>query len=50
MAQELVLQKNLYPRWDTILPMSATWHPGAELDWVPGKKPLRVADLMGERE
>jgi len=46
MAQELVLQKNLYPRWDTILPMSETWHPGAELEWVPARKPLRVADLL----
>ena len=47
-AQELVLQKNLSPRWDTILPMSETWHPGAELEWVPAKKPIRVADLMEE--
>jgi len=48
MAQELVLQKNLHPRWDTILPMSDTWHPGAELDWVPAKKPLTVSGLMEE--
>lgn len=48
MAQELVLQRNLYPRWNTILPMSDTWHPGAELDWVPAKKPLTVSGLMEE--
>jgi NAD(P)-dependent dehydrogenase (short-subunit alcohol dehydrogenase family) len=48
MAQELVLQKGLHPRWNTILPMSETWHPGAELDWVPAKKPITVAGLMAE--
>jgi hypothetical protein len=35
MAQEFVLQRNLYPRWDTIMPISTTWTPGAKLDWVP---------------
>ena len=48
MAQELVLQKGLHPRWDTILPMSTSWHPGSELDWVPAKKPLTVSGLMEE--
>jgi hypothetical protein len=48
MAQELVLQKGLHPRWDTILPMSASWQPGTELDWVPAKKPITVAGLMTE--
>ena len=38
MAQEFVLQRNLYPKWDTILPMSTSWRPDAVLDWVEAKR------------
>jgi NAD(P)-dependent dehydrogenase (short-subunit alcohol dehydrogenase family) len=34
MAQEFALQRNLCPPWNTILPMSKSWKPGAVLDWA----------------
>jgi NAD(P)-dependent dehydrogenase (short-subunit alcohol dehydrogenase family) len=48
MAQEFALQRNLHPKWDTILPMSTSWTPGAELDWVPPTRKAMIAEMFGK--
>jgi NAD(P)-dependent dehydrogenase (short-subunit alcohol dehydrogenase family) len=50
MAQEFVLQRGLYPAWDTILPMSDTWHPGAELDWTTPRMAATIEKIFGPHE
>lgn len=39
MAQEFVRQRELWPNWESVLPMNAGWSPTAILDWrEPGRR------------
>ena len=33
MAQEFVRSRNLFPDWESVLPMNKNWSPTAILDW-----------------